>query len=93
MCVWGVFGGGELSGYQSGVSGEAETRCLGFPGSLILSLCLSLLSFHKWICLLHPSWPWLCLHSWSAGGIIRVQFSIKMLPDVLLIAEANIPPA
>lgn len=39
------------------------------------------------------SWPWVCLRSWSAGGIIRVRFSIKMCPDVLLIAETNIPPA
>lgn len=32
------------------------------------------------------------MYSWSAGGIIRIKFSIKMLPDVLLIAEANILP-
>lgn len=32
------------------------------------------------------------MYSWSAGGIIRLKFSIKMLPDVLLIAEANILP-
>lgn len=45
------------------------------------------------ICSMTQSWAWFCLYYWSAGGIIRVKFSIKMLPDVLLIAKANILPA
>ena len=43
--------------------------------------------------MLPHGWAWFCSHSWSAGSIIRVKFSMKTLPDVLLIAEANIPAA
>lgn len=64
MCVWGRCGGVGSQG-TSAVSWEAA------------SAFASLLSFHMWIFLPH-SWPWVWLRSWSAGGIIRVRFSIKM---------------
>lgn len=74
---------------------ELRVELSWVPRLLVLRLfSLSLTpSFHVCIYLQHHSWSWFCLLSWSAGGIIRVKFSIKMLPDVLLIAEVNILPA